>query len=279
MKKIAALTMVRNDIFFLGKWTAYYGAMLGKENLYIFFDGEDQTVPECAQGCFTKLLPRVEGNVQASDRKRIDILSEFAAGLLGRYDMVIGTDIDEFVIVDPSLGKSLPEFLSDLETGDYNSVSALGCDVIQNIRKEKELDKSVPLLSQRRYARLSTRYTKASVLCRPVQWGSGFHRTRKGNYHIVPGLYLFHFGCADMSFLGLKMDDKDLSDRGWNHHLFKRRRMMKQLPCLPVRDWDKWTRRAVWLQTRLRPFYAWNKPAMLGMRIVVGIPERYSDLV
>lgn len=279
MKKIAALTMVRNDSFFLGKWTAYYGAMLGKENLYIFFDGEDQTVPECAQGCFTKLLPRVEGNVQASDRKRIDILSEFAAGLLGRYDMVIGTDIDEFVIVDPSLGKSLPEFLSDLETGDFNSVSALGCDVIQNIRKEKELDKSAPLLSQRRYARLSTRYTKASVLCRPVQWGSGFHRTRKGNYHIVPGLYLFHFGCADMSFLGLKMDDKDLSDRGWNHHLFKRRRMMKQLPCLPVRDWDKWTRRAVWLQTRLRPFYAWNKPAMLGMRIVVGIPERYSDLV
>lgn len=279
MKKIAALTMVRNDSFFLGKWTAYYGAMLGKENLYIFFDGEDQTVPECAQGCFTKLLPRVEGNVQASDRKRIDILSEFAAGLLGRYDMVIGTDIDEFVIVDPSLGKSLPEFLSDLETGDFNSVSALGCDVIQNIRKEKELDKSAPLLSQRRYARLSTRYTKASVLCRPVQWGSGFHRTRKGNYHIVPGLYLFHFGCADMSFLGLKMDDKDLSDRGWNHHLFKRRRMMKQLPCLPVRDWDKWTRRAVWLQTRLRPFYAWNKPAMLGMRIVVGIPERFSDLI
>ncbi len=279
MKKIAALTMVRNDSFFLGKWTAYYGAMLGKENLYIFFDGEDQTVPECAQGCFTKLLPRVEGNVQASDRKRIDILSEFAAGLLGRYDMVIGTDIDEFVIVDPSLGKSLPEFLSDLETGDFNSVSALGCDVIQNIRKEKELDKSAPLLSQRRYARLSTRYTKASVLCRPVQWGSGFHRTRKGNYHIVPGLYLFHFGCADMSFLGLKMDDKDLSDRGWNHHLFKRRRMMKQLPCLPVRDWDKWTRRAVWLQARLRHLYAWNKPAMLGMRIVVGIPERFSDLI
>lgn len=279
MKKIAALTMVRNDSFFLGKWTAYYGAMLGKENLYIFFDGEDQTVPECAQGCFTKLLPRVEGNVQASDRKRIDILSEFAAGLLGRYDMVIGTDIDEFVIVDPSLGKSLPEFLSDLETGDFNSVSALGCDVIQNIRKEKELDKSAPLLSQRRYARLSTRYTKASVLCRPVQWGSGFHRTRKGNYHIVPGLYLFHFGCADMSFLGLKMDDKDLSDRGWNHHLFKRRRMMKQLPCLPVRDWDKWTRRAVLLQARLRHLYAWNKPAMLGMRIVVGIPERFSDLI
>lgn len=279
MKKIAALTMVRNDDFFLGKWTAWYGAMLGKENLYIFFDGEDQTVPECTNGCFTKLLPRVEGNVQASDKRRIDIMSEFAAGLLDRYDMIIGTDIDEFLIVDPDLGKSLPEYLSGLEVDGFNSVSALGCDVIQNIRKEGGLDSGATLLSQRRYARLSTRYTKASVLCKPVQWGSGFHRTRKGNYHIVPGLYLFHFGCADMSFLGLKMDDKDLSARGWNHHLCKRRRMMKQLPCLPVRDWDKWTRRALWLQSRLRHFYAWNKPAMLGLRIVVEIPGRFSDLV
>lgn len=279
MKKIAALTMVRNDDFFLGKWTAYYGSLLGKENLFIFFDGEDQKVPECTRGCFTKLLPRVAGNVQASDKRRIDIMSDFAAGLLERYDMVIGTDIDEFVIVDPALGKSLPQFLSGLDTGDFSSVSALGCDVIQNIRTEIGLDPDAPLLSQRRFARLSTRYTKASVLCKPVQWGSGFHRIRKENYHIVPGLYLFHFGCADMSFLGLKMDDTDLVERGWNHHLCKRRRMMKQLPCLPVRSWDKWTVRALWLQARLRHCYAWNKPAMLGLRIVVEIPDRFSSLV
>ena len=33
MKKIAALTMVRNDDFYLRKWVEYYGAQLGKENL------------------------------------------------------------------------------------------------------------------------------------------------------------------------------------------------------------------------------------------------------
>ena len=33
MKHIAALTMVRNDEFFLRKWVEYYGRELGRENL------------------------------------------------------------------------------------------------------------------------------------------------------------------------------------------------------------------------------------------------------
>ena len=45
-KKICALTMVRNDDFNLRKWVEYYGRELGRENLYIFFDGTDQIIPE-----------------------------------------------------------------------------------------------------------------------------------------------------------------------------------------------------------------------------------------
>ena len=35
MKRIAAITMVRGDAFYLRKWTAWYGGQLGEENLYI----------------------------------------------------------------------------------------------------------------------------------------------------------------------------------------------------------------------------------------------------
>ena len=35
MKKICALTMARNDDFYLKKWTAYYGAQIGEETIYI----------------------------------------------------------------------------------------------------------------------------------------------------------------------------------------------------------------------------------------------------
>ena len=41
-KRVAALTMVRNDDFYLRKWTAYYGRELGEEHLYIYLDGKDQ---------------------------------------------------------------------------------------------------------------------------------------------------------------------------------------------------------------------------------------------
>ena len=50
MKKIAALTMVRNDDFYLRKWVEYYGAQLGRENLYIWFDGTDQTIGDFCAG-------------------------------------------------------------------------------------------------------------------------------------------------------------------------------------------------------------------------------------
>ena len=279
MKKIAAITMVRNGEFFLSRWVQYYGAQLGRENLYIFFDGTDQAVPPFAEGCNTELVPRTPGNVREADRGRINFLSERAAELFGRYELIIGTDVDEFLAVDPSLGVTLRQFLSGLDSNGRSSFSGLGCDVIQHLSYDKPLDRSRGLLEQRSYVRLSTRYTKATVLCKPVPWGSGFHRTRKGNFHIVPGLYLFHFGCADIPDNELKLADKDLSARGWGRHLGKRMEMIRSSSSLPVRDWDVWVRRARVLQTWVRRPYMWNKPAMLNLKVLVRRPERFAGVV
>lgn len=278
MRKIAALTMVRNDDFFLDKWTKYYGNLLGRENLFIYFDGEDQSVPSSTEGCNVSVIPRVSGNVRVSDKLRIDVMSARAAELLKQYDMIIGTDVDEFLIVDPALGVSLPEFLSSQDIKGRNSLSGLGCDVIYD-PSDCPLDSDVALLSQRRSALLSTRYTKTSVLCKPVQWGSGFHRTRKGDFHICEGLFLFHFGCADPSIIGQKMNDADLVSRGWNRHLAKRRRIIDSLPSLKFRDWDEWTVKARRIQTHVRLPYTWNKPAMLNIKAKVRVPDRFSALV
>ena len=275
---IAALTMVRNDDFFLGKWIEYYGNLLGKENLFIYVDGEDQKVPSCADACNVTIIPRVAGNVRISDKQRIDILSARAAQLLRRYDMIVGTDVDEFLVVDPALKMTLPEFLYAQNTTGRNSLSGLGCDVIYN-SEYGSLDRSKPLLGQRRAALLSTRYTKTSVLCAPVQWGSGFHRTRKGDFHICKGLYLFHFGCADPSIIGQKLNDKDLETRGWERHLRKRRRIIETLPSIEWRDWEEWTRKARFIQSIVRLPYTWNKPAMFNLRIKVRVPERFSGIV
>ncbi len=278
-KRICAITMVRGSEFFLRKWVEWYGSQLGKENLWIFFDGLDQTPPGFTAGCNVTAVPRIEGTVSKSDRGRIALLSAKADELLDSYDFVLGTDVDEFIVPDPSLGVSLPEYLSGLNTEGRICFSPLGCDVVQRIGDESELDRSRPVLSQRSFAMLSTRYTKASILCGRGAWGSGFHRVRGSNFHILKGLYLFHFGCVDAADVLARIADEDLGSRGWSRHLGKRYRLLGTVSKLPVRDFRRATAFARCMQTVCRPPWAWNKPSMAGIRILVRIPERFKGLI
>ena len=152
-------------------------------------------------------------------------------------------------------------------------------DVGQKIGEEADIDASRPFLSQRSYAKLSTRYSKASVLLRPVAWGSGFHRTRRGNFHIVKDLYLFHFGCVDLARIRAKMDDGELAAAGWTRHLRKRAGTIFLVSNSRALDWDETVDRARKIQNLVRPPYAWNKPAMFEARIVVRIPRRFAEIV
>lgn len=276
-KRICAVTMVRNDEFFLRKWVAYYGAELGFENLYVFLDGTDQPLPDWCPGVNVVAKERVPGMVAAADRGRIDFLSSQAAELLKRYDMVIGTDVDEFLIVDPALGISLVDYLSSLPP--RTSYSGLGIDVGQHTGLEGEIYAGRPFLNQRRFALLSTRYSKSTVITRPVAWGSGFHRVRNANFHIQKDLYLFHFGCVDYNRLAAKFTDKDKVDTGWSRHLAKRAMTILVVSSSVAKDWNRWIPIARKIQNIVRPPYAWNKPAMFNLRPVVEIPERFKDIV
>lgn len=276
-KRICAVTMVRNDEFFLRRWTAYYGKELGPENLFVFLDGMDQPLPDWCPGVNVVAKERVPGQVAAADRGRIDFISEQAAGLLQSYDMVIGTDVDEFLVVDPALNVTLADFLSSLP--EKTSFSGLGIDVGQHTGLENELDAGKSFLSQRHHAVLSTRYSKASVITKPVRWGSGFHRIRNGNFHIVKDLYLFHFGCVDLKRLEAKFTDKDKVATGWSRHLKKRAKTIFTVSSSKARNWDRWIPFARNVQNLVRPPYAWNKPAMFNLKIVVSIPERFQEIV
>lgn len=279
MKKIAAITMVRNDAFFVRKWIAYYGAQLGRENLYVFFDGEDQLIPPGCEDVNIQVVPHIEGKVAKADRGRIEFLSRQAEQLFQRYDIVIGTDIDEFLVVDPMLGQTLPEFLSGLEGIKGPCVSGLGVDVGQDVVREGPLDKEQPILTQRHAARLSTRYTKSSVLLRPAPWGSGFHRVRGKNFHIVKDLYLFHFGSADLDRIKERMASSELVEAGWAPHLDRRAGTIRIVSSHKARKWSVLVPIARFLQTVVRPPYAWNKPAMFGLKMIVRIPDRFRQLV
>ncbi len=277
LKRIAALTMVRGDEFYLRKWVEHYGRELGVDNLYILFDGTDQSIPTFCEGANTFLYERKAGSVVDGDKRRIDILSAKAAELfLEGYEIVIGTDADEYIVVDPKVGKNLREYLSEAEISPC--LSPLGIDLGQIEGVEGDISLSKPFLQQRSRGVLSTRYTKASIISEPVQWGRGFHRVKGHNFHIAKDLYLFHCGYFDLSRLRERFADPDRRADGWQRHLEKRSRTIRTTTdCKNPCDFDKWTSIARHIQTLVRPPYAWNKPAMFEAKIVVQIPERFNS--
>lgn len=270
-KRIAAITMARDDEFFLSRWIAYYGKQFGTENLYILLDGTDQKIPANVGNAHVTKLPHKNLSRAAGDKYRIGKLSELATELLKTYDIVIGCDTDEFLIVDPNTKKSLTEYLSNLKI--KTSVSGLGLDVGQNLNCESELDMDAPFLEQREFALLSTRYTKPVVKVTKSPWGSGFHSVRGKNFHIDKNLYLLHFGAID-----LKMLEKKAAARGadWLNHLHRRGNgTINATTNMPAHN-EKWLKTARIMQQIFRPIYAFDKPGMLGIKRVVKIPSRFK---
>jgi len=268
-KRIAAITMARNDEFFLNRWISYYGEQFGEENLYIYLDGLDQEIPARAGRANIKKLPHHEMAVQRGDKERILKLSDLARDLFTRgYDIVVGCDADEFLIVDPATHMTLAEYLS--RPCNDTSTSGLGMDVGMDLKTESALDADLPFLAQRKYALMSTRYTKPVVMRRPATWGSGFHSIKGHNFHIDKNLYLMHFGGADLDMIKAKIGDRNPS---WEKHLRKRARTTYIITRARHKNMPRALARM--LQRVLRPIYDLNKPAMLGMRWVTTIPQRF----
>ena len=270
-KRIAAITMARDDEFFLSRWIAYYGKNFGTKNLYILLDGDDQKVPENAGDAHITKLPHMPMSRSAGDKYRINKLSELAHKLLKKYDIVIGCDSDEFLIVDPKTKQTLSDYLSNQKIN--TSLSGLGLDVGQNMKHEKTLDKNAPFLEQREYALLSTRYTKPVVINKAVMWGSGFHSIKHHNFHIDKNLYLLHFGAIDMKMLETKAQKRGTD---WLNHLKRRGNGTINLITNKKTKSEKWLNIARVLQTYCRPIYALRKPAMFGLKPIVKIPTRFK---
>lgn len=278
MSRVAALTMVRNDDFFLEKWVEYYGRELGKENLFVFFDGTDQQIPEFCAGTNAEAVEKIGSHVVSAEKGRLRFLSEKAKTLLeAGYEAVIGVDADEYIVADPKLKVSLISYITSHNNG--KTLSALGLDFGQKLGKEGDLTLASPFLEQRKYARIGTRYTKPSVLFRPSHWGSGFHRIKGENFQIGKDLYLMHFGYSDIKTIEDRFKDADRISQGWERHIRKRSRTIRYVTSLKARNFDRMTRICRVIQSMVRPPYAWNKPAMFGSKIIVEIPSRFREIL
>lgn len=277
MKRICALTMARNDAFFLKKWISYYSEQLGEENLYVFLDGEDQSLPYDTGKVNVVVRKRVSQEVTVADRTRIGFLNEQAHLLLQRYDLVIGSDADELLVVDPKVGETLVEYLSHAKCNPC--ISGLGIDVGHHLKEEQPIDDTKPFLSQRKYALMDSQYTKPVVVSKPVRWGAGFHRVKMHNYRIDKNLYLFHFGSVDEQIYHAKFNDQERIKEGWTTHMNQRYRTIHLVTEKKALDGDKYLPIARFLQTLIRHPFMWRRPYMYFWKMIIRIPSRFSSVV
>lgn len=278
MKRIAVITMARNDENFLNKWVSYYGKEFGEENLYIFLDGTDQSVPAKAGRANVTKVPKIGGQVVKAEKGRLLFLSQRAAELLDRgYDVVVGCDADEFLVVDPKAGVSLAQYLSNLTFSCCKS--ALGIDVGQHLEQEGVIDWEKPFLQQRKYAYVCSRYTKPVIVNKPCRWGAGFHRVKGHNFSIDPQLYLFHFGSFDMKMIEDRYADKDRMGAGWGKHIGRRAKTIYMVSQAKAKQADTYLPWARMIQTLFRPIYALNKPSMGPLKWIVEIPLRFRSVL
>ena len=114
---------------------------------------------------------------------------------------------------------------------------------------------------------------------KPLRWGSGFHRVKGHNFHIAKDLYLLHFGYFDLKRIEDRFKDQSRITSGWEKHIRKRSRTIRLVSTLKARDFDKTVKFARICQSIVRPPYAWNKPAMFELKLIVRIPDRFQNLV
>jgi hypothetical protein len=138
--------------------------------------------------------------------------------------VVLRTDIDEFVAVDPNLGTDLPGYLSALPPGAC--VAALGLDMI-HATDEHALDPSLPILAQRRNAILTREFCKLVAIRQPVRWRGGFHRAQHVPIDIAPGLVLFHLALFDRAVADLRAASRREAGEGASHRTHISNRMLR----------------------------------------------------
>jgi len=160
----AAITIVRNESFFLPLWLAYYGGQFGPENCLVLDHGS-------TDGSTDGLPCRVVrlGHEPCYDHEWLaGTAAEWQANLLGEgFRAVVCSDVDEMLCHPQGLrrfAKSLPA--AACRATGYHLVQGPG---------EAAYDAARPIMAQRGWWRHDRLYDKTLIAQEPLQWEVGFH--------------------------------------------------------------------------------------------------------
>lgn len=192
---VAAITVVKDEAVMLPRWTHHYGESLGVDHLVIL-DNDSQDGSTDNLSAEVRRLGELPGG-GGFERARLSAANETARELLERFDWVVFTDADEFLVVDPDLHTSLGGLLA---TTSSPAVAPLALNVVQDLDDEAPLDPARPVLEQRSYAQFTAVMCKPSSKRLPFRWAHASHGIQS-TYEVRPDLLMLHLKFADLDRL------------------------------------------------------------------------------
>lgn len=201
-----AMTHVRHEHFFLEKWLAHYGALVGRENLFVLLDGGDWEPRVDLSGISVEVLLDAPRKRKLNDTFMARKTSSRCNALRARYRHVMRMDVDEYVVLDPASGLSWEEALSAVDETGY--LFAVGVDVIQAEAEPDPLRRDKAVLGQRRHGYVSHAYSKPFVISRRANWAHGGHRLLNRTVQMSGDFILFHLALADGAVAQERIDDR-----------------------------------------------------------------------
>jgi len=187
-RRRAVMTITHNEALFFPIWLRYYSEFFEPDDIYVL--DHDSTDGSTDRDGFVRIpishdtfdnLWMVE-NVERLQRE-----------LLGSYDVVLVTDVDEIIAPLPAWG-SLNEYIDRF---DEPYVNCLGYELIHLVDREEGFDPTRKVLDQRDYWFSNPLYDKPALTTVPLRWQPGFHRTTDGRTRLDPDLYLIHLHRLD----------------------------------------------------------------------------------
>ncbi|MGB0660704.1 MAG: hypothetical protein ACPGNV_11040 [Mangrovicoccus sp.] len=206
-EKIACMTMLRDEPFFLPIWFRYYSQLFGAENLYILDNDSVQPVAQMLlpgqapeQLNITRVPRLSEGDRKANapfDQQRFAMISGMISGLLAYYDRVIFNDTDEVFIANPAKYPDLSAYLN-AKASRFPITAGIGLELFHDTATEEPLDITRPILAQRRHVQYLPLYSKPHVIATRCRiWPHSADRP----FTLDPDLMLVHMKYVDQDHL------------------------------------------------------------------------------